>query len=369
MNVFLSLASLKPGYGGPAYSVARLADGLAQAGVRVALWASDQSAPQAQAIEASSSVELLRGSAMQAMSRFGGIDVVHDNGLWLSHNHRLARISAVRGTPRVVSTRGMLEPWALEHKRWKKRLAWWLYQRRDLRTATLHHAAAVQEAQNVEALALGVPISVIPNGVDIPDLHLGSRKPRNAAASGTRTALFLGRLYPVKGLPMLIEAWSRVRPKGWMLRIAGPDEAGHQAELMSAVVSAGLEGVVTFPGPLAGSDKRAAFLEADLFLLPSHSESFGMAIAEALAHALPVLSTTGTPWRTLDTRGCGWLVEPTVQGIAEGLRRATILDSNKLRAMGLKGRDFVSQEFGWDRIVQSFIAMYEELLRTRRSRG
>ena len=91
-----------------------------------------------------------------------------------------------------------------------------------------------------------------------------------------------------------------------------------------------------------------------------------MAIAEALAHGLPVLTTTGAPWPMLVKRGCGWWVEPTVNGIAEGLRAATSLDSTVLREMGVKGRELVAAEFGWQRVARQFLLVYENLIDSNR---
>jgi glycosyltransferase involved in cell wall biosynthesis len=260
----------------------------------------------------------------------------------------------------VVSTRGMLEPWAMNHKHLKKRVAWRLYQRSDLKRARCHHTTADAEAGNVQRLGLSVPIRVIPNGVDLPDIAQTARM--KIAKAGRKTALFLGRIYPVKGLPMLIEAWARVRPNDWNLQIAGPDEAGHRAVVEKMVCAAGLNRVVSFGGPIDGNAKSAAFFDADLFVLPTHSESFGMAIAEALAHGLPVLTTTGAPWPMLTKRRCGLWVDPNVDGIAAGLRQATSLDSTTLQAMGARGRTLVAGEFGWKRIANQFVAMYESLI-------
>src|SRR6266851_5654630 len=229
MRVFLTTTSLHPSYGGPAYSVCRLATALSDRGIRVGLWAADQSAATTPLLANPSPVARLAGTLAEALDRFGEPSVLHDNGIWLSHHHQLAVVAAQRRIPRVVSTRGMLEPWAMNHKRVKKRLGWWFYQQRDLKRATCHHVTAEAEARTVRRFGLGVEVRVIPNGVDLPVVQ-----PRTAAAE-SRTALFLGRIYPVKGLPMLVEAWARVRPQGWRLKIAGPDEAGHRAEVEKAV--------------------------------------------------------------------------------------------------------------------------------------
>jgi glycosyltransferase involved in cell wall biosynthesis len=161
---------------------------------------------------------------------------------------------------------------------------------------------------------------------------------------------------------MLVEAWACVRPEGWLLRIAGPDEAGHQKQVERAVSAAGLGQVVSFTGPLAYGMKKSAFFDAELFVLPTHSESFGIVVAEALAHGLPVLTTTGAPWSILRDSGCGWWVDATVDGIAEGLRQATALDPKTLRAMGAKGRALVSAKFGWKRVADLILSTYEAIL-------
>jgi len=365
VKVFLAATSLLPDYGGPAFSVSRLATALADVGVEVGLWASDGSAAASPLLPEGTSVQLIRGSESDALERFGKVDLLHDNGIWLPHNHQLAVLAEKAGIPRVVSIRGMLEPWAFRHKQAKKKIAWWLYQRHDLKQARLHIATGEAEAKNLQRLGLKVPVAIVPNGIDLPEERPRSHSPetQRAVRSGSRTALFLGRIYPIKGLPMLVEAWARVRPEGWVLRVAGPDEAGHQKQLERAVSDIGLGDVVSFVGPVEPQMKSSVFFDADLFVLPSHSESFGMAVVEALAHAVPVLTTTGTPWSMVQEAGCGWWVPPSVDGLADGLRRATSLDREELLTMGEKGRSLVSKEFGWKRIADLMLSTYEEVLK------
>jgi glycosyltransferase involved in cell wall biosynthesis len=356
MRVLITATSLYPAYGGPAFSVTQLASALGSRGLEIGLWAADGSASDTELLADNPPIERLGGSLRAAAATLRP-DLIHDNGLWLPHNHHVAELAREASLPRVVSTRGMLEPWAIRHKRWKKQLAWRLYQRRDLGRAAALHATAEPEAENLAALRLANPIRTIPNGVDLPDLA-----PRQAgAADESRTAVFLGRLYPVKGLPMLIEAWARVRPSGWRLVIAGPDEAGHRRTLESAVAAAGLGDVVRFVGPIAGKAKTSLLQDADLFVLPSHSESFGLAIAEALAHATPVLTTTAAPWPALEQRRCGWRPAPTADAISRSLGVATAQSRKTLREMGLAGRAFVGETLSWDRIAGAFISLYEDV--------
>src|ERR1700752_907079 len=118
---------------------------LAEAGAEVGLWAADGSAVTTGLLPAVSPVQRMIGTEAEAVDRYGETDILHDNGIWLPHNHRLAVLAEKRSIPRVVSTRGMLEPWALSHKRLKKDVAWWLYQRRDLKQARCHITSSTTE--------------------------------------------------------------------------------------------------------------------------------------------------------------------------------------------------------------------------------
>ncbi|UHD15468.1 glycosyltransferase [Thiocapsa bogorovii] len=289
--------------------------------------------------------------------------ILHYHGLWLPHHHHVAVAARTFQIPLVTHPRGTLEPWALDYRGWKKRLALYTYERRNLETAVLLFATGEQEAESMRRLGLRQPIAIIPNGVVLPTLQSsvdGALKLR----PGPRVALFLSRIHPKKGLLNLVESWSRLRPLNWRLCLAGPDEDGHLAVVMRRVRELGLETVVDYLGEVEGETKANLFAKADVFVLPSFSENFGIVVAEALASGLPVITTVGTPWRGLERHGCGWCIEPTVDALTCTLREALELDVLHLKAMGECGREY-AREFDWTHIALQTSDVYHWILGRR----
>jgi glycosyltransferase involved in cell wall biosynthesis len=359
-----------PSYGGPFHSVRRLAQEQALAGWDVSVrmpWS--QEAENHQQLWKPAKCEI-RGCVSiksigwsQAVSQElpqADCEILHTHGLWM-HSSWVALAWKRRWhRPHVASARGMLEAWAWNHHAWKKRPMWWLLEKRNLESASLLHATSHQEAQSFRNRGLKAPIAIIPNGVDIPMLPLSEER---QSPKQIKTALFLSRLHPKKGLPLLIEAWSKIRPRDWQLRIAGPDEGGHQAVVEKMVNSAGLAQEIVFLGALEGQQKARAFFESDLFILPSHSENFGISVAEALAHGLPVITTQGTPWQSLETERCGWWVPVSIEGLATALKMATQLNEVERSEMGSRGRQWMENQFGWPQVASQMIMCYDWLLR------
>jgi glycosyltransferase involved in cell wall biosynthesis len=366
MKIFLSSARFAPSYGGPAYSVRKLAEHLAATGLSVAVWAPDGSAvtdsPRSDAdgsAQTGAMPQSLGGTLASALHEFGTPDVLHDSGLWWRHNRAIASAARRLATPLVISLRGMLEPAALRHHAWRKFFAWRLYQKRNLDHAAALHATGHLEADNARTLALRPEIVCIPNGLTVPRVC----PVRNPAQQ--KSVVFLGRLHPIKGLPMLLEAWARVRPSDWTLEIAGPDEGGHRQILEAQVNALAIDGSVHFSGPVIGMEKRSLMARASVCVLPSHSENFGLAVGEALAEGVPVIATKGTPWEALETEGCGWHVATSVDGLEAGLRAAFATDPGRLVAMGRSGHAYVARAFSWSNVADRMADLYRRIVSSR----
>ena len=323
-------------------------------------------------------------------------DLIHIHGLWDPFLHRVALWGRMRDVPVVVSPQGMLTAWSLSQKRLKKQLAMALYQKRDLNAATLIHATAESEVDDIRRQGLRQPIVIAPFGIDIPELSAAEA----AAAAGPRrerVALFVSRIHPKKGLANLLAAWARIKQQAtlskqadepWHLVIAGPDEAGHKGELIAQAAALGLTvrderlppvgrlpltADVIFTGPVFDEQKKALYQQADLFVLPTHSENFGVVILEALACGLPVITTKGAPWQPLEDVSrpdrapsqparAGWWIDIGIEPLVTALREAMHATDAERASIGNNSRWFAREKYSWSAAARAMSEAYGWLL-------
>lgn len=344
---------------GPSYSVRRLCASLAVLGHEVEL-----SCLAAQG--AIPGVRLDVHRQWSVMSRFAvspshtlalrrkaeQVDIVHNHSLWSMVNVAAGCVVPGRQAKLVTSPRGTLSAWAFGRSSRVKTLLWPL-QRRALERADLLHATSEVEYREIREQGFKAPVAIIPNGIDLPDLML------ERPTGHQRTLLFLSRIHPIKGVDRLLNAWRELQhlhPE-WCLRVVGRGESGHECEIKELAHSLKLARV-EFPGPLYGVDKSRAYFSADLFVLPSHSESFGVAVAEALAHGIPAIVSQGAPWPGLEAEGCGWWVKHDVPSLTQALNMAMSVPPDLLEAMGRKGRSWMERDFVWRTIADRMASAY-----------
>jgi len=352
---------------GPGYSVPALCDALARRGDEVTLVTLAREPIAREYLFRHLSYPLSfgperigRSRAMRAglIAAAGAMDVIHSHSLWMMPNIYPAEAAMKAGRPLVISPRGTLSPVALRRSHWRKRLLWWSGQHAAVAMASAYHATSEQEHRDIRAAGFRQPVAVIPNGVDLPP----PARPR--ARRKRRRMLYLGRIHPIKGLDNLLRAWATVsaRATDWDLHIVGPDSDGHEAALRRLATELRLESL-EFSGPKYGPAKSDCYRDADLYVLPSHTENFAMSVAEALAHGLPVVTTRGTPWSALRDKGCGWWVNADTAGLTQALLAATAVSPGDLSAMGKRGRQWMADEFSWTYVAEEMAALYDWIAR------
>ncbi len=294
-------------------------------------------------------------------------DVIHAHGLWRYPGWVAASQAARAGCPRVVSIHGMLAPAALSISSRFKRIAWKLVERSTLETAHCLHATSSAEVRDIRRRGLSNPIARVPLGIDPTQYRTepgdSDLLDRHPAMKDRRLMVSLARLHPIKGFPSLIGAWAQVRRQhpDWLLVIAGPDEQDHLRDLEALVEELGMSDHVCFPGPLYADDKANLLAAAELFVLPSISENFGLTVCEALVSACPVIATHGTPWQILPEKRCGWWIPNDEPHLCDTLKESLSLSPQTLRAMGDRGRQLVYERFTWASVTDQMMMVYQWL--------
>jgi glycosyltransferase involved in cell wall biosynthesis len=292
-------------------------------------------------------------------------EIVHQHGLWLYPSIAVSQWGRLTGRPVVVSTQGMLEPWALANAKAKKQVAAWLFERANLARAACIQCSAAEVA-GIRAFGLRNPIAVIGNGADMPDPKAALARPSWLSDDGSRTLLFLGRLHPKKGIRETLDAWAllsarhRETTDAWRLVFVGWDDGGHAKAFVGHASSLGLADVL-FSGPVYGEDKKAAYAHADAFILASHSEGLPMAVLEAWSYGLPVFMT----------RDCnlteGFAADAAIEVSTDPAAQASVLRKRlsdpDLPAVGERGRELVRTRFSWPAIGLQLSAVYQWLAR------
>lgn len=386
MRVLHVISSISRSAGGPARSVQGLVAGLNKLGVEAwLLTLRHGDVPWVKGVGYFANGEPFENVATRIRP-----NIVHLHGLWSLALHHCAAICRRWHIPYIVSPRGMLEPWSLKQKWLKKRIARWLYQDRDLKCAAALHATAGSEAEQFRQLGFKNPIIISPNGVNVPNIDVAAKRsplqlpPETRTSAPFRRVLFVSRMHPKKGVMELVEAWHSLKLTtlnsqltNWLCELVytmnGDIEKEYEAKVKARVKELDLQDQFIFTGALNDDEKWNAYARADLFVLPTYSENFGIVVAEALWAGVPVITTKGTPWSELEgnsltpslplssTSRCGWWIDTGVEPLTKALGEALSLDNTTLKGMGGQGRKLVEGKYTWDAVVKKMAEGYNEV--------
>ncbi len=384
MNINHIQGIFSPEHGGPTQSLSNYARFQAADGHRVQIWALEGFPNISPAMRLDPPIEMmifqvekparLGGSAemMRRLRSAESPDVYHLHGAWLRAMHYGASEALRRERPYVLEVMGMYEPWCLRQKWPSKRIARWWFQDRVLQNASCLHVNSMVEAQNIRAQGFKTPIAVIPVGVDVEEII--KRKAAVPADSpwpelrGLPYILFLSRLHPKKGVELLIRSWAQVlkerpgRNADWMLAIAGTGDKEYAERCRQLANELGIADRCFFAGHVDELQKTWLYSHAQCYVLPSYNDNFGNTVAEALAHATPVIATKHTPWKSLVENNCGWLTDTTEADLSQPLKEALDMNAATRAEMGARGESLVRRRYSLDFTCKSIFGVYQWLL-------
>ncbi len=293
-------------------------------------------------------------------------DIVHTNTVFAPLVLLAHWVCQLRNIPYIVTPHGMLEPWAMSYKTWKKLFYYTLFEKPALHRASAIQVLANSEANNIKSLGFKRTV-VIPNGIhrqefeNLPDPEVFYQQfPKT---KNKTLILFLGRIDPKKGLDLLALAFAKVHqnfPQTHLV-LAGPDSIGFLPKAQNYFVQTGCIDAVTFTGMVTGKLKYAAFAAASIYVAPSYSEGFSMSVLEAMASGLPCIITTGCNFPEAAAAGAAHVVDINAEAITKVLIQC-LTYSQQAKEMGDRAREFIFQNYTWEQAAKKMLQVYKAII-------
>jgi glycosyltransferase involved in cell wall biosynthesis len=298
-------------------------------------------------------------------------DLIHVHTLYSFVSAAAARAARLANVPYVISPCGSLDPYTHVRKgRVRKDVFQALYHRRDLARAAAVHFLSEGELELATRFAIAAPKVVVKLGLAADKYSLersGAFTRWHPELAGSRVVMYLGRISYTKGLDLLVRAFSQIaqRFEDAHLVLAGPDYEGFGRVLVEMLRGCGLTNRVTFSGLLSEADKIAALADADLLVLSSYTEAFGIALLEGMASGLPVVVTERAALASvIRDAGAGLVIPADDKSLAEALS-LLLEDADLRRVLGRRGRRLVEMRFSWAESARAFAQLYEVLATKR----
>ncbi|MDO3693628.1 glycosyltransferase [Wenyingzhuangia sp. chi5] len=361
MKVIHVVGSLDISAGGPSRSVPQSCEALSKLGVDIEIYTRPSKNPVKVNTTAKFKVsfktifKLFKDGMFLSKDK---VDLIHLQHVWDPYIHVMALIARIKGIPYIITPRGMLEPWIMNNNPWKKRIAMFLYQKRDLKLAEAIHATCTLERDNIHKLGFNNTEKIIPNGIVLDEVKDVKK------TFGTKKIVFLSRIHPKKGIELLIDAWEQIQDIGWSIEIAGDGNAEYIKNLKKDIEVKKIKGI-SFVGSKYGETKWDFIRSADIFILPTYSENFGIVVAEALAVGVPAITTMGTPWEELNEFHCGKWIDLSVENIKNTILELSSLSSDQLKKMGENGIELINNKYTISSVGSAIFDMYKRVLKNK----
>lgn len=298
-------------------------------------------------------------------ARIDTFDLIHIHSLWLYPDLISSSLASRNGIPYIIRPAGSLEPEALTHRAGIKRLYFQLIERKVIDRAAFIHATSRQEKFSIDSLGFAPECKVLPNGIE-PDNF--AKLPSRAEArrffgipADTPTLVYLGRFHHIKGIDILPEVIAGLRKRFPTIKLvmAGPLNTPYARKFQDQIAQADLSAHIQFVGEVQGEQKELVLRAADLLLLPSRSENFGVVVAESLASGTPAITSDQTPWEILRAKNIGdWIPRDTSQWTEAITNR--LADKQWSYGVGERTRQVAFEEFSWSKIAEKTYELYTD---------
>jgi len=382
MKVYQIVENIDDRYGGPAKSITNTVKTLKQLGIESEILSTKQYSHESNEVisrfKLSWKIFPIKGPKKIRYSKKLKLyllnylnqdsDIIHVHNNWNYILYLSWKVSKIKKIPLVISVRGSLYPWSLSQRKILKKIAWTLYVKKIFQQASCIHVTEFNELKAVRHLGISTPIALIPNGVDLEEFkNLPSRTKARTELKINPTRkylLFLSRIHPKKGLHFLLEQWGMLSSEfnEWTLLIAGEGEnKEYWDQIIKIIEQYDLSNRVIFLGLLKNQERINAYAASNLFVLPSETENFGIAIAEAMACKIPVITTKNTPWKEILDCDGGWWIKLSSQELAKALIEALNLDETDLEKKGQNSFDLI-QKYSWLNQGPKFSQLYKWVL-------
>lgn len=383
MRILQIIPSISLVYGGPSQMVLGLSSALAKAGIEVTILTTNSNGDAGQPpldvplncpVEQDGyQIRYFRCSPFRRYkfsldllqwlnSNAKNYDLAHIHALFSPVCSLAATVSRMQKLPYILRPLGTLDPADLRKKKLLKQIYAALLEKPNIAGAAAVHFTSLEEAKVSQRFGVKTKDLVIPLGVNLPKLE---KEPTEFVNLPSPVILFMSRVDPKKGLDLLIPALQNLAKSGinfhFVLAGANPQAPEYEAKIRSQILAT-IPDKVTITGFVTGDRKLSLLQKADLFVLPSYYENFGIAVAEAMATETPVCITRGVYiWEDILAAEAGWVCDRTVESLTETLRLA-LQDASEIKRRGLKAKELTIKNYSWQAIAQQTIQAYQQII-------